>query len=181
MLEHLKDVITEMEVLLKDCCVPVVTEDSAEASRDKNLQESKHDTKNRENNDDSIIQIEPSLGKVLTAPFLLENFDDKNCQSTSIDSPFSLNKLKFHHISARYSSIFLPEGEIGGVSSLDGKKFPIKSDPEETKSVVQLSNEDILTYNNSKLPQENSIRSDENYTASPLKVHFNSYFLIFLR
>ena len=121
MLEHLKDVITEMEVLLKDCCVPVVTEDSAEASRDKNLQESKHDTKNRENNDDSIIQIEPSLGKVLTAPFLLENFDDKNCQSTSIDSPFSLNKLKFHHISARYSSIFLPEEPfVHQIDSMDG-------------------------------------------------------------
>ena len=177
MLEHLKDVTTKMEVLLKECCVPVVTEDSAEASRDDNLQESKHDTKNRKSNDDSIIQIEPCLGKVLIVPFLSENFDDEDSQNTSIDIPFSLNKLKFHHVSARYSSIFLPEVEIGGVSNLDENKFPIKSDPEEIKSIAH---EDILVYKNSKLPQENSIRSDENHTSIPLKVRFNSYILRFL-
>ena len=159
MLEHLKDVITEMEVLLKDCCVPMVTEDSAEVSHDNNLQESKYDAKNEKSNNDSLIQIEPYLEKM-------------------IDSPFSLNKLRFHHVSARYSSIFHPEDEIQGVSNLDENKFPIKSDPEEIKSIAH---EDILVYRNSKLPQENSIGSDENHTSIPLKVRFNSYLLRFLR
>ena len=167
MLEHLKDVITEMEALLKDCCVPVVPKDSAEVFRDNNLQESKLNAKNKKSDDDFIIQIEPCLGKVLAVTFLSENFNDKNFQHTSIDSPLSLNKLKFHHVSARYSSVFLPEGEIGGISNLDENKFPIKSDPEVIKSITH---EDILVYKNSKLPQENSIGSDENYTSNPLKV-----------
>lgn len=178
MLEHLKDVITEMEALLTDCCVPIVPKDSAQVSRDNNLQESKHDAKDKKSNDDSIIQIEPWLGKVLTVPFLLENFDDENSQNISIDSPFSLNKLKFHHVSARYSSIFHPEGEIGSVSNLDENKFPIKSDPEEIKSIAH---QDILVCKNSKLPQQNSIASDDNQTSMPLKVRFISYILRFLR
>ena len=177
MLEQLKDMIIEMELLLKDCCSPVLQTNNVDISLGGNSDKIivNDETKKRRHKEPTI-RIDPCLRKILAAPFSEESHTGQNTPEKSNKNKFSIYKLKLENIPSQYQSIFYPEYEVGDDINLEDPFFPVKVELEaDVKHKIELSNHENSQCSNSKLPPKSSNGSYEENISSSETVSLINY------
>ena len=181
MLEQLKDMIIEMELLLKDCCSPILQTNNVNISLEENSDKIivNNETKKRSFKEPTI-RIDPCLRKILAAPFSVETYQEETTAEKSTKNKFSVYKLKLQNIPSQYQSIFFPEYEMDDNIHLDDN-FPVKVEVEsEIKHNTVLSNIEHSQYSNFKLPPETCNGSYEENSSSSSTVSLIDYALFLL-
>ena len=132
MLEQLKDVIVEMELLIKDCCLPVIS------TKDRNIKDETHTDKNLAENDRSLtvdcdnrgpyIRMDSFLMKIFSLslyepPCGNECDEERNPKKSS-----SLYRLKSNSVPPIYESLFSFENETENITNIDTNmlELPLK-------------------------------------------------------
>ena len=132
MLEQLKDVIVEMELLIKDCCLPVISTKERnikdETNPDKNLAENDRSLAVDCGNRGSFVRMDSVLMKIFSAslyepPCANECDEERNSKKRS-----SLYRLKSNNVPPIYESLFSFENDTENTNNIDTNmlELPLK-------------------------------------------------------
>jgi hypothetical protein len=160
MLEQLKEIILEMELLLQDCCHPVLSkretnfcdETDSNIANYKNLKDSKAN-----NSHQNFIRVDPSLRKIFSS-LHSEDLCEEECsiEERKLKKKVSMYKLKSSKIPVHYQSIFMLDSETDNGIDLQAKvELPVKMEYENDKTGKEFEESSLarLCYTtNSKCP-----------------------------
>ena len=132
MLEQLKDVIVEMELLIKDCCLPVIS------TKERNIKDETNPDENLAENDRSltvdcdnrgpIIRMDSFLMKIFS-PSLYEPPCANECdEERNPKKRSSLYRLKSNNVPPIYESLFSFENDTENTNTIDTNmlELPLK-------------------------------------------------------
>ena len=139
MLEQLKETILEMELLLQDCCDPVLSRretnfcdetDYNNINYYKNIKESQ-----KRNSEEYFIRVDPCLRKVFSS-LVSGGICEEECsvEERKQKKKVSMYKLKPSKIPVHYQSIFMPDLETeNGIDLQTKAELPVKMEGENDK------------------------------------------------
>ena len=139
MLEQLKEVVLEMELLMRDCCNPVMLKNESD---DCNKNDSNHIIEetdgqvNTEKYDEQelLIRVDPCFRKVFSASFFASACTGGgNIDKRKLKKKVCLYKLKSVDIPIHYRTIFLPDmvtDNGNNVNTNTKTEFPVKVEPQ---------------------------------------------------
>ena len=177
MIEQLKDVIVEMELLINDCCLPVLS------TKERNIKDETNPGKKVAENDRSLtadcdnrgpyIRMDSFLMKIFS-PSLYEPPCANECdEERNPKKRSSLYKLKSSNVPPIYESLFSFENETENINNIDINilKLPLKYGDVKEQLENQLNEEFCHSQdNNSKSYQ---IGAKDQRTDSNLALCFN--------
>ena len=133
MLEQLKEVIMEMELLMQDCCVPVSPQNNTNSNLKTNPPETSTENvstyESKSSKKEPFIRVDPCLASLLSSSFFGAVCANE-CNIDSTKEKVVLCRLK-QDLPNQYESILLPENFNG--NDLHPKiEFPVKLEQDNT-------------------------------------------------